>query len=76
MDVVSGFGSEGAALALALVLAKIIWDLIKQRKAPGNPHNEICKAHAQDILILRTDFKALQKEVADLRVAVAKLNGG
>lgn len=72
----SGFGSEGAVLAITMILAKVIWDLVKQRKAPGNPHSEICKAHAADILLLRADVKELRQGIADLRVEVAKLNGG
>jgi len=71
----NGLGTEGAALAIALILAKIIWDLLKQRKAPGNPHNPLCIERKDQLDRLETRLERLEKVVNDLRVQVARLNG-
>lgn len=70
----NGLGTEGAALAITLILAKIIWDLVKQRKAPGNPHNPLCVERKSQMDRLETKLEELAKEVVELRIEVAGLN--
>jgi hypothetical protein len=71
-----GYGTEGALVAIIMILAKIIWDQVKQRKAPGNPHNPLCVERKDQFDRLERRVASIEKMLADLRVQVAHLNGG
>lgn len=71
-----GYGTEGALVAIIMILAKIIWDQVKQRKAPGNPHNPLCEERGRDIRMMRQELTELGKKVAALEALIKKRNGG
>lgn len=71
-----GLGTEGAALAIAMILAKVVWDQLSKRKLPGNPHNPLCVERKDQMDRLEAKLEKLTDEVTDLKVTVAEINRG